>query len=89
MRTTLTIEDSLAKELKEIVHRSGKSLKQVVNDALCAGIRDGRIAGASRPYRLTPQPMGDVDSRFNLDKALLLGDRLEAEELAGKLTLRN
>lgn len=88
MRTTLTIEDTLAKELKEIVHRSGKSLKQVVNDALRAGIRDGHIADVSRLYRLTPQSMGDVDSRFNLDKALLLGDRLEDEELARKLMLR-
>ncbi len=88
MRTTLTIEDAVAKELKDLVHRSGRSFKQVVNDALRAGIRDGRIANASRRYRLIPQSMGDVDGRFNLDKALLLGDRLEDEELARKLMLR-
>ena len=88
MRTTLTIEDALAKELKELVHRSGRSFKQVVNDALRAGIREGRIANTSRLYRLMPQSMGDVDNRFNLDKALLLGDRLEDEELARKLMLR-
>ena len=88
MRTTLTIEDALAKELKELVHRSGRSFKQVVNDALRAGIREGSIANPSRLYRLIPQSMGDVDSRFNLDKALLLGDRLEDEELARKLMLR-
>lgn len=88
MRTTLTIEDSVAKELKRLVHRSGRSFKQVVNDALRAGIRDGRIANASRRYRLIPQSMGDVDSRFNLDKALLLGDRLENEELTRKLMVR-
>lgn len=88
MRTTLTIEDSIAKELRELVHRSGRSFKQVVNDALRAGIREGRIANPSRLYRLIPQSMGDVDSSFNLDKALLLGDRLEDEELARKLMLR-
>lgn len=88
MRTTVTIEDALAKELKEIVRRSGRSFKQVVNDALRAGIRDGRIANAPRRYRLTPQSMGDVDGRFNLDKALLLGDRLEDEKLAHQRMLR-
>ena len=38
MRTTLTIEDGIAAQLREIVHRSGKSFKAVVNDALRAGI---------------------------------------------------
>lgn len=88
MRTTLTIEDALAKELKELVRRSGRSFKQVVNDALRAGIRGLRIANTSRLYGLIPQSMGDVDSRFNLDKALLLRDRLEDEKLARKLMLR-
>lgn len=87
MRTTVTIEDALAKELKEIVRRSGRSFKQVVNDTLRAGIRGLHIANASRRYRLIPQSMGDVDSRFSLDKALLLGDRLEDEELAHKRML--
>lgn len=88
MRTTLTIEDALAKELKELVRRSGRSFKQVVNDALRAGIRELRSANTSRLYRLIPHSMGDVGSRLNLDKALLLGDRLEDEELSRKLMLR-
>ncbi|MDE0102463.1 MAG: hypothetical protein OXN89_08785 [Bryobacterales bacterium] len=88
MRTTLTIEDPLAKQLKEIAHRSGRSFKRVVNDAIRAGIRDGRIVDASRPYRVVPKSMGKVDSRFNLDKTLELAARLEDEELARKLRLR-
>lgn len=79
MRTTITIEDALAKELKEIVQRSGRSFEEVVNDALRAGIRYGRIANTSRPYRLVPQSMGDANSSFNLDKALRLADRLDDE----------
>ena len=88
MRTTLTLEDALARQLKEIVHRSGKSFKQVVNDALRAGIRDGRIASMARPYCLEPVAMGAVDDRYDLDKALQLADRLEDEEIARKLKLR-
>lgn len=85
MRTTLTIEDALAKELQEIVRRSGRSFEQVVNDALRTGIRDERTANPSRPYRLIPQSMGNVDSHVNLDKALLLADSLEDEELTREL----
>ena len=88
MRTTLTIEDALAKQLKDIVHRSGKSFEEVVNDALRAGIRARRFARASKPYRLGPEAMGNVCNRLNLDKALGLADRLEDEELARKLRLR-
>ena len=48
MRTTLTIEDEIARRLKEIAYRTGKSFKSVVNDSLRAGIfaRKGR---AGRP----------------------------------------
>ncbi len=88
MRTTLTIEDAIARQLREIVHRSGKSFKQVVNDALRAGIRDGRIADMAKPYRLKPMALGEVDDRYDLDKALQLADRLEDEELVRKLRLR-
>lgn len=88
MRTTLTIEDALAKQLREIARRSGRSFQQVVNDALRAGIVDGQIAMASKPYRLIPQSMGAVDSRLNLDRTLDLAARLEDEELASKFRLR-
>ena len=88
MRTTLTIEDALAKQLEDIVHRSGKSFQDVLNDALRAGIQDGRIAKTSKPYRLVPQSMGDVSDRYDLNKTLELADRLEDEELARKLRLK-
>ena len=88
MRTTLTIDDTIARQLKEIVHRSGKPFKTVVNEALRAGIESNRIAGATRPYRLKPVSMGEVTGPYDLDKALRLADHLEDEELARKLLLR-
>lgn len=88
MRTTLTIEDGIAAQLREIVHRSGKPFKAVVNDALRAGIANNRIAAPRRPYRLKPVAMGEVVGPYDLDKALQLADRLEDEELARKLQLR-
>ena len=88
MRTTLTIDDSIAQQLKAIGHRSGKSFKAVVNEALRAGIENNRIAAAARPYRLEPVAMGEVLGSFDLDKALGLADRLEDEEIARELQLR-
>lgn len=88
MRTTLTIDDNIAGQLKEIVHRSGKPFKTVVNEALRAGIENNRIAGVTRPYRLKPVSMGEVTGPYDLDKALRLADHLEDEELARKLLLR-
>ena len=88
MRTTLTIDDDVARQLREIVHRSGKPFKNVVNEALRAGIENDRIADVSRPYRLEPVAMGEVTGPFDLDKALQLADRLEDEETGRKLLLR-
>ena len=49
MRTTLTIEDHLARALKERAHRTGKPFKQVVNEMLRAGLSATR-ARRSKPY---------------------------------------
>jgi hypothetical protein len=88
MRTTLTIDDDIARQLREIVHRSGKPFKNVVNEALRAGMENNRIADVSRPYRLEPVAMGEVTGPYDLDKALQLADRLEDEETSRKLLLR-
>ena len=88
MRTTLTIDDGIAAHLRDIVHRSGKSFKAVVNDALRAGIANNRIATRRKPYRLEPVALGAVVGPCDLDKALQLADRLEDEEIARKLQLR-
>ena len=88
MRTTLTIDDDIARQLREIVHRSGKPFKNVVNEALRAGIENNRIADVSRQYRLEPVAMGEVTGPYDLDKALQLADRLEDEETSRKLLLR-
>ena len=88
MRTTLTIDDDIARQLRDIVHRSGKPFKNVVNEALRAGMENNRIADVSRPYRLEPVAMGGVTGPCDLDKALQLADRLEDEETSRKLLLR-
>ncbi len=81
MRTTLTIDDDIARLIRIAVAKSGTSFKSVVNDALRAGMAIDRVAEAAKPYVLTPVSMGDVVGPCNLDKALQLADSLEDKEL--------
>lgn len=87
MRTTLTIDDTLAKELKDLAHRRGMAFKEVVNRALAAGLRAMRSPARSRRYEATTYAMGESKVP-DLDAALRLAADLEAEEIARKLALR-
>jgi len=88
MRTTLTIEDRIARELKEIAHRSGKSFKAVVNEALEAGLASPQKSRRPKRYQLHPVSLGGVRSGLDLDRSLALADSLEDEELTRKMELR-
>ena len=87
MRTTLTIDERLARDLKEIAHRSGKPFKQVVNETLHAGL-SAQKAPPARRYRLKPASLGQPLPGIDLDKALQLADALEDVEIARKLEMR-
>ena len=88
MRTTLTLDDKLAKSLKELAYRSGKPFKQVIDETLRSGLSAGTRRVRSKPYRLKPCSLGGVVAGFHLDKALQLSDRLEDEEIARKLRMK-
>lgn len=88
MRTTLTLEDDLAKALKEKAFRTGSSFKAVVNATLRAGLAAGEKPPGAKPYRLTPASLGGVRPGVDLDKALRLADTLEDREIARKLEHR-
>jgi len=88
VRTTLTIEDRIARDLTRLAHRSGKSFKAVVNETLRAGLQAEREGPKPKRYRLRPASLGGVRKGINLDKALALADSLEDEELLRKAELR-
>ena len=87
MRTTLTIEDSLASELKKRALETGKPFKQVVNEALLNGLQQKAVR-KPKAYRLKPASLGAPLPGVNLDKALLLADELEDVSLRAKLEQR-
>ena len=88
MRTTLTIDDRIAKALRALVHRSGKPFKRVVNETLQAGLAAGEAPAKARRYRIKPVSLGGVVPGVDLTKALRLADALEDDEIARKLDLR-
>jgi hypothetical protein len=87
MRTTLTLDDRIAKALKSLAHRTGKPFKQIVNETLHAGLA-AQETPRPRPYRLKPASLGGVLPGIDLDKALRLAAALDDEEIARKLELR-
>jgi plasmid stability protein len=88
MRTTLTIDDELARLLKQRAADSGRPFKAVVNEALRAGLEQSLTTPARRPYQVEPAALGRTAGNIDFDKALQLAGQLEDEELARKLELR-
>ena len=86
MRTTLTLDDDLAKELKELARRSGRPFKQVVNEALRKALRTGE-----KPVPTPPRFVVEARAcgfRRGVDPLKLnqLSDELEIEEFESVLT---
>lgn len=83
----MTLDDRIAKALKELAHRTGKPFKQVVNETLQKGLA-ATEARKPRPYRLKPASLGGPLPGIDLDKALRVSAAIEDEEIARELELR-
>jgi len=88
MRTTLTLEDDIAADLKKLAYEQDKPFKQIVNETLRAGLRAARAPGRIERYRLEPAPMGPSRPGIDLDRALRLADALEDTAIADELGAR-
>ena len=84
MRTTLTLDDDVAMKLRQRARERGVPFKQVVNEALRAGLDDGQRRRAR--YRV-PKLALRARPGVELDKALQLAGELEDREQARKLSL--
>ena len=83
MRTTLTLDGDVAERLAKEIHRTRKSLKVVVNDALRRGLRI--VGGQPRSARFAVKPHAfGVKPGVDLDRMNQLVDELEAEATVRK-----
>ena len=83
MRTTLTIDEDVAKLLDEEVRRSGVSLKEAVNGALRAGLVKGKKP-AAKPFRVEAFPMG-LPEGLSYDNVAEVLDALDGHSLRAEL----
>jgi len=73
VRTTLTIDDDIAKLVEQEVRRSGASFKSTVNRLLSLGLMTSREKAETKPFVVTPFPLGIG----NCDKISELLEELE------------
>jgi DNA polymerase III epsilon subunit-like protein len=85
METTLTLDDEVVEELKEVADRAGKPFTDVVNETLRKGPHPPG-ALSPKPYRLESVSLG-VRPGVDIDKARHLADALEDEEILRKLAM--
>lgn len=84
MRTTLTLDDDLARELQERARRRGESFKEVVNETLRRGLR-GEKPGSQPPrFEVRAKACG-FRSGVDVLRLNQLSDELEIEEFQRKL----
>ena len=77
MRTTLTLDDDIARKLKAVTQRTGKSFKEVLNETLRVGLlpkKDTR--SARKPFVVREVDMG-WDPRLDYDNIGNLLEQLE------------
>lgn len=77
MRTTVTLDPDVERQLRSEVRRRGEPFKQVLNNAIRAGLKAARAR--PEPYRALTFDMGVP--KVDLTKALTLATDLEDEEL--------
>lgn len=87
MRTTLTIDDQVMQELREVALRRRKPMKMVLNEALRQGLRQLRQPVSPRKYKSAVFSLGHPPA-VNLDKALTLASALEDDEVSRELAER-
>ncbi|MEA2600603.1 MAG: hypothetical protein QOF89_1595 [Acidobacteriota bacterium] len=84
MRTTLTLDDDVARQLHETARRSGETFKEVVNSTLRRGLKGEKTAARLPRFKVTPKACG-FRSGVDILHLNRLNDELEIEDFQRKL----
>jgi hypothetical protein len=84
MRTTLTLDDDLARRLHEISRTKGESFKEVVNSTLRRGLHGEKAVGRLHKFKVIPKACG-FRSGVDVLRLNQLNDELEVEDFQRKL----
>ena len=77
MRTTLTLDEDVAKKLKAAVRRTGRSFRDIVNEALRHGLISRPSASPVGPFRIAARDLGNLRPGLQLDSIPKLLDEAE------------
>jgi plasmid stability protein len=77
MRTTLTLDEDVAARLRSEARASGRSFRDVVNDAIRQGLASRRVAERAEPFRVTARDLGNLRPGLSLDNIGELLERIE------------
>ena len=78
MRTTVTLEDDVAFELREEVRRTGKPFKTVLNECLRLALSARRVRTRTVSFRIQPRDLGVLRPGLSLDNVAELLELVEA-----------
>jgi predicted transcriptional regulator len=76
-RTTLTLDDDVEAKLRSEASDSGRSFRDVVNEAIRRGFVTRREAEVAGPFRVEARDLGELRPGLSLDNVADLLDRLE------------
>lgn len=83
MRTTLTLDEDVAQQIRQLMRERGTGFKETVNELLRRGLRPSQPAERFQ----TPTFSSGVLPGMDLDKALRLAGELEDAELVRKFEM--
>jgi len=79
MRTTLSLDRDVAEKAKAVTQKLGLPFKQMINDALRAGLDQMQRPKVPKPYRTRPHRMG-LRQGFSLDNVQELLAQVDGED---------
>ncbi len=77
MRTTLTLDEDVAAKLRAEARRSGRSFREVVNEAIRRGLAYRQVMRSAGPFKITPRDLGRLRPGLDLDNVADLLERVE------------
>ena len=77
MRTTLTLDEDVAANLKAESRRAGRPFREIVNETLRRGLASRRATAQRRTFTVTVRDLGNLNAGLSLDNVAELIEKVE------------
>jgi hypothetical protein len=77
MRTTLTLDDDPAAELKTESQRAGRPFREIVNETLRRGLESRRATARQQAFKITACDLGNLKPGLSLDNIMELIEHVD------------